>query len=302
MEKFGMEEATPLVSVIIRSLGRDSLARSIASVHAQTYRRLEIVVVDAGASGIAAPRESTRIACQVVGRGPYDRPSAANAGLAAANGEWLSFLDDDDAYMPAHIESLLAAARASDGALVAYSATQCLDPRGRPVGTIGAGFDRLKLHSKNYIQIGAALFNRSLVLDGCRFDEEFLCLQDWDFWLQLSQRTHFAYTGEATNLWNAFIGASGCGLGTNADTPLQDRFAALLARKWKATGDALRRKVGHHNRLACTAMQRGFPEKADAHMVIAERLMRGPVRSPSRRATRRAAGGAYQRSTTMAGS
>ena len=52
METLHMHESGPLVSVIIRSLGRPSLARSVTSVAAQRHRPLEIVVVNAGASSI----------------------------------------------------------------------------------------------------------------------------------------------------------------------------------------------------------------------------------------------------------
>jgi glycosyltransferase involved in cell wall biosynthesis len=224
METSRMDQRAPLVSVIVRTLGRPTLARSIASLSAQTYRPLEIVIVNAGATILIPPRTPPGVRCRVVDGGPYDRPQAANAGLAAASGEWLAFLDDDDAFLPTHIESLWRMATASDGALVAYSATQCLDEHGRPDIVIGSGFDRLKLFSMNYIQIGAALFAQSLVSQGCRFDEEFECMQDWDFWLQLAQRTHFVHTGEATNLWSAFGGGSGCGMGANTDSALQARY------------------------------------------------------------------------------
>ena len=297
-----MHEAAPLISVVVRSQGRPSLARSLASVASQTWRPLEIVIVNAGTSLIVPPPARPGLASRVIGGGPYDRPRAANAGLDAARGEWIVFLDDDDAFMPDHVESLWRAA-AGSGALVAYSATQCLDEQGRTAKTLAMDFDRLKLYSLNYIQIGAALFSRTLVAEGCRFDEEFECLQDWDFWLQLAQRTHFVHTGLATNLWSAFSGASGCGMGANSDERQFDRFSELLSRKWKATGTALRHKVDHHNRLAREALGRGFPERADAHMVLAERLLRGPVRTPGTRVTnarRRKAAGVDTRSQDMA--
>ena len=299
-----MHEDLPLVSVIVRSVGRASLAATIGSIARQSYRPVEIVIVNAGASRLPPLPALPRIDSRVIEGGPYNRPRAANAGLAAARGDWIVFLDDDDAFLPDHIESLLRRVRASDGALLAYSATQCLDSDGRTAMTIEVEFDRLKLFSLNYIQIGAALFSRTLVEDGCRFDDELECLQDWDFWLQLAQRTHFVHTGKATNQWSAFSGGSGCGMGSNSNPPQFDRFRKILIRKWRSIGEALRRKVDHHNRLAGEAMRGGLPDRADAHMIIAERLLRGPAQSPCKRATitrREAATRGERKVTTTAG-
>ena len=75
-------------------------------------------------------------------------------------------------------------------------------------------------------------------------------------------------------------------MGSNSNDARRDRFRALLSRKWKSTGEALQRKVDHHNHLARAAMRRGLADKADAHMVIAGRLLRGALRSPPTRAAR----------------
>jgi Glycosyl transferase family 2 len=273
-----MPEVPPLVSVIVRTTGRPSLSESVESVVRQTYRPIEVIVVNAGATNLPPIPAATDLDTQVIEGGPYNRPRAANVGLSAARGRWIAFLDDDDIFLPHHIESLVREVHASDGALVAYSATQCVDEKGRTEVNIEMEFDRLKLFAANYIQIGAALFSSILVAEGYRFDEGFECLQDWDFWIQLAQRTHFAYTALITNQWRAFSGASGCGMGQNFDGRRIGRFKQLLMQKWSPIRAALQRKVDHHNQVAHAAMRQGLPDKADAHMAIAERLLRGPAR------------------------
>lgn len=226
--------ATPaLVSVLIRTLGRATLARSIAAAAAQTHRPIEIVVVNAGTAPLAPPQPAG-VELRVVGGGPYGRPQAANAALAHARGEWLVFLDDDDAFAPDHVESLLAAAAKSAGARVAYSATAVVEPDGKARMIIGARFNRLHLFIGNYMQIGAALFNRSLVQEGARFDERLGCYEDWDFIIQLAQRTHFTYTGRPTNLWFAHAGESGAGMGANKRDDATRPFQEIVAAKWAA--------------------------------------------------------------------
>ena len=228
-----MAAMNSLVSVIIRTTGRATLARSMKSVFRQTHRPIEIVLVNAGGTPLPRLASDPTVEVREVGGGPFGRPQACNAGLDAARGEWLVFLDDDDAYLPQHIETLLEKLAQADGARVAYSATACIDGEGRTDGVIHSVFDREKLLARNYIQIGAALFNRSLVQEGCRFDERLDCMEDWDFWIQLAQRTDFAYTAKATNVWFAFTGESGSGMGPNQRPEVTEPYKKMVLEKWK---------------------------------------------------------------------
>ncbi|MEP6678883.1 MAG: hypothetical protein ABJB78_06255, partial [Betaproteobacteria bacterium] len=87
----------PCVSLIVRSMGRPCLADALASVALQRHRPLELIVVDA--TGGAHPQlpplplvdvhlpDLVDVRLLDLGR-PLNRPAAANAGLAAARGEW----------------------------------------------------------------------------------------------------------------------------------------------------------------------------------------------------------------------
>lgn len=223
---------SPVVTFIVRTVGRASLSRSIEAVIDQTWRPLEIIVVHAREGLLPELPCVPDIPMRIVGNCFLNRPQAANMGLAAARGEWLSFLDDDDYILPTHMESLMACAVQNPGSRVAYSATACVDSQGRLDGVIHQAFDRAVLLEANYIQIGAAAFSRSLLADGCRFDESFESMQDWDFWLQAAEHTDFAFTGRATNHWRTQGGNSGTGGGANRDAGLIDHFRAMLWRKW----------------------------------------------------------------------
>ena len=263
----------PLVSVIIRTIGRPSLAASVESVVRQGHRPIELVIVNAGGDRLPPLPETHSIDVRIVNDGPLNRPRAANAGLSAAAGDWLVFLDDDDTFHPEHLESLLATLGQAPDALVAYSATECIDAQGISLGAFSGEFDRMRLLAQNYIQIGAALFSSRLVAEGYRFDESFECFQDWDFWIQL------AYTGRATNRWAAHAGGSGTGTGSNADVDRQNRFGARVVRKWSSVSEQLQRKVRHHNALGELAMQKGMTAQALRHFAAAEAVVRG---SPSK--------------------
>lgn len=95
----------PLVSVIIPTYNRaDTIRRSIDSALAQSYRPIEVIVVDDGSS------DATRDVLEDYGnRIIYIHqnnagPSVArNTGVGLARGEFIAFLDSDDTWRPTKI-------------------------------------------------------------------------------------------------------------------------------------------------------------------------------------------------------
>ncbi len=203
----------PLVSIIVRTMGRPELPRALTSVAAQTHRPIEIILVDAAAGGIALAK-------------------AANAGLEGARGEWLLFLDEDDEIEPEHVAQLVAAA-AKEGSEVAYSQTRLVDGAGRTQRIFGGPYNRAFLFRSNYLAIHAVLFSRGVVDAGYRFDETLPIFEDWDFWLQLSQRAPFAFTGKPTAVYRASTGESGAGAAGNLDREKLLVQRARLMDKWR---------------------------------------------------------------------
>lgn len=202
-----------LVSVIVRTMGRPTLARALDAVAAQTWRPIEIVLVDAGARGMALA-DYGGVPVRVVERGKLPRSRAANVGLEEARGEWLLFLDEDDEIAPDHVASLLEAARRT-GKAVAYSQTRLVDGAGNTQRVFGGPFNLALLAQSNYMAIHAVLFRRKFVEEGFRIDETLTVLEDWDFWLQIASRGDFAFTGRPTAIYRASEGQSGAGAGPN---------------------------------------------------------------------------------------
>ena len=73
-----------------------------------------------------------------------------------------------------------------------YSGTQKVTNDGKLLEQVySTEFDPILLMRDNYIPIHSMLFEKSLVDEGCRFDPQFNIYEDWDFWLQLAQKTNF---------------------------------------------------------------------------------------------------------------
>jgi len=206
----GPHEAGPLVSVIVRTKDRPVLlANALRSVADQTYANLEIVVVNDGGedvgdvvNAVAGSIPATYIAHET-SRG---RAAAANAGLKAAKGRYLNFLDDDDAFLPDHVETLVSYLLARDEK-VAYSNVVNVyftGPVERPAHRakeeviFNLEYDPEILLFQNYIPLMSVLFSRDVLFEAGDFCEEMDLFEDWDFWIRVSRHFPFHHIDRIT--------------------------------------------------------------------------------------------------------
>lgn len=126
-----------LVSTIIPVHNRAALLReAVASVLAQTYRPVEILIVDDGSTDDTGTVADVLAAEQPglirVLHAPNGGPGAAReAGRQAARGEFIQYLDSDDFLLPHKFELQVAALRARPECGLAYGATGLTDAAGR---------------------------------------------------------------------------------------------------------------------------------------------------------------------------
>jgi glycosyltransferase involved in cell wall biosynthesis len=237
------DSSISLVSIIIRSMDRPTLERALQTAARQTWRNIEVVVVAAcGDAHRSLPEEFLGRPLRFVQlHRRLPRPEAANAGLEAARGEWLSFLDDDDEFLPAHIEKLLAAPRPRNERVL-FSATRALDKNGKLLGHISHDGNHVQLYFHSRATVAATLIHRSLIDEGVRFDSEFAVHEDHDFQVNCATRTEFLFVKQATCIWNAQAGDSGCGIGGENDD-VQQRIESVVRvrKKWSTFFDGLLR-------------------------------------------------------------
>jgi len=183
------------VSVIIPTKNRAALLcealRSVRAVEGPGLD-LEVIVADNGSTDdteAVARTFQTRFV-RTLTQGPA---AARNAGLRAATGEYLAFLDDDDIWLPTHLRPHLALLRAQPELGAVMGQIRIVDDRGAGLalpypGRLPADGDVFQALLSAWTQIGA-LVARTSVLSSIGYqDETLLAAEEWDWMLRLALR------------------------------------------------------------------------------------------------------------------
>lgn len=199
----------PLVSVIMPTYERPQwLVRAARSVLAQTYPSVELVVVNDGGS----PVEELLRPLDDRGQITYlrlarnrNRSAARNAGLAVARGTYVAYLDDDDWYLPHHLERLVGLLERA-GAAVGYGFAERVTEERRgdawvatavePVYRMPFRFDLLLVG--NYVPLPCLVHRRACLDEVGGFDEELFTHEDWDLLIRLASRYDVVQLDEVT--------------------------------------------------------------------------------------------------------
>jgi len=177
----------PLVSVVIPVFnGACFLPDAAASVQAQTYGQIEIIVVDDGST------DETVTVCQRLASSihylhqPNRGPAAArNRGVRAARGEYVAFLDVDDLW-PREKLAIQARRLKNDPELdvilgrIRYVTLDGAEPPGMQF----EGTDNALTH----VHLGSGLFRRSVFDIVGMFDESLRLSEDHDWFLRAREK------------------------------------------------------------------------------------------------------------------
>ena len=207
---------SPLVTIITRTYGERQgfLKESLASIFQQTYRPIQVVVVEDGSdksrSFIEAITLPDGITIDYESLPKRGRCFAGNRGLELAQGEVFGFLDDDDLLLPDHIELLIKHLYANQYAVGAYSSSWEIPTKVISLSPLiyiegekrlfgRSNFSLSELWSYNYIAIQSFLLRKELFLKYGGFSEELDCLEDWDLWLRYTSEKDFVFLDKPTS-------------------------------------------------------------------------------------------------------
>jgi glycosyltransferase involved in cell wall biosynthesis len=183
---------TPLISIIIPVYnGAQYIKDAVENVFGQTYKNIEIIVVDDGSTDGTKEKIEGYIHTNAVKY--MDQPnkglaSARNAGIANAQGEFCKFLDCDDILYPQQIE--LQVRHLSDKPDPVISITDYdLSFESGNKKTIkidmGSGAILARFIKSNLGPVHAYLVRRSLLAQAGMFDEGLSSCEDTDLWLRI---------------------------------------------------------------------------------------------------------------------
>lgn len=190
----------PLVSVIIPSWNNaESLAHTLHHLMLQTYRHLEIIVVDDGSTDHTADIVKNFPHVTYLPRSHAGAPAARNAGRSAAHGQFVLFCDADVTPHPRMIERMATALQVKPEASYAY----CNFRFGWRTFDL-FDFSAERLRRSNYISMMSLI----RAADCPPFDESLTRLQDWDLWLTMLERNQVG-TWVPSRLFSAAAGKRG---------------------------------------------------------------------------------------------
>lgn len=201
---------TPLVSVIVPTKDRPDLLRdALASLASQHYSNWEALVVNDGGCDISPlvsgidDSHRIRVLVHASNRG---LPAARNTALAHARGQIICYLDDDDIFLPDHLDVVVGALAEPQREFVYTDAeyvTERLDQGtrievARDRRYVGLPYSRERLHCRNFIPVVTWAHRRELLDRTGIFDESLPAFEDWDLLLRIAAVTEPMHIETAT--------------------------------------------------------------------------------------------------------
>ncbi len=190
----------PRLSVVLPTRNRKAdLLRAARSILSQTFRDLELIVVDEGSTD-DTPDTLVRL-CKEDPRVRFVRndvavglPGARNCGIDAADGDLVAFCDDDDAWLPdaAHYLVEVFDRDPEVGAVSSWHEVLQVESGRAVIYRAPVDLDEHLLLWMNFVGTPFGMYRRSGFGPDHRFDTDLAKMtEDWDFWLRCAQQRPF---------------------------------------------------------------------------------------------------------------
>lgn len=206
------EPVRDLVTVVIPAFNAgDTIDETLQGVRRQTYRRLEIIVVDDGSTDQTAEivrrhiKRDQRI--RLIKQENSGVAAARNRGISEAMGDYVAPIDADDLWLPEKIEKQMAALRhAGEAVGLVYTWSALIDENSRildiSAGETHAGDVAYEIACSNFIGNGSAVLMRKAAVqeaggyDPSLRDRSAEGTEDWLLYFRIAARYQFAVVPE----------------------------------------------------------------------------------------------------------
>ncbi len=211
---YGKKMQPGLVSVMMPAFNAENyIAEAIESLLRQSYATWELIVVNDGSTdrtaAIVAQFSDERI--RLFHQPNQGEAAARNTALDKAEGEYLAYLDADDAYLPHHLEVTVQHLQSHPQTEGVYTDGFYIDGQGNQIQTL-ASRRRGPFQGRVFAEAvrGSDLFGppvcvvlrREPVLRyQLRYDTNIVIGPDWDFFVRYAENTSFAYLDQPTCLY-----------------------------------------------------------------------------------------------------
>jgi glycosyltransferase involved in cell wall biosynthesis len=184
----------PQVTVVVPAYNAEAtLAETLESLLAQTFKDFEAIVVDDGSVdgtvGVAQSFGDPRLRTVSIPNGGVSR--ARNRAITQAQGEFVAFLDADDLWDSRKLELQTGALSERGDAGWSVTGGVRIDAASREIGTLPLLHAddvcrALLLHSMTVGHLSSGMARKSLLDAVGGFDESLSQCADWDLWLRMS--------------------------------------------------------------------------------------------------------------------
>jgi glycosyltransferase involved in cell wall biosynthesis len=184
----------PLISVIIPTYNRQGfLLQAVESVFKQTVADYELIVIDDGSTdGTGEGLKPYENRLQYIYRENRGVSAARNTGLQAARGDWIAFLDSDDYWLPAKLETQVRFFAENPQALICQTEEiwirhgRRVNPHKKHRKFSGDIFSPSLIRC--IVSPSAVMIRREFLNQIGPFDESLPACEDYDLWLRISCR------------------------------------------------------------------------------------------------------------------
>ncbi len=180
-----VSENRALVSIIIPTYNNANIiCRAVDSCINQTYKNIEIIVIDDGSTDNTKEvlsRYNSDERFKYIYQENQERSAARNHGLDVAKGEYIQFLDSDDEIYPEKIEKQVNFLDSNLDYFLVYCCTEYINKNKTISCPQYMGIIDDLLIRGNFIPINSPLIRKNSI----RFTKGINKLEDWEYWIKV---------------------------------------------------------------------------------------------------------------------